>query len=55
MDAIPGRINHSSIYILRPGIFYGNCTELCGQGHERMSIVIEGVETKSYLSWLSTF
>ena len=55
MDAIPGRINHSSIFILRPGIFYGNCTELCGQGHERMSIVIEGVDTKSYLSWLSSY
>lgn len=55
MDAIPGRINHASIFLLRPGVFYGQCTELCGQGHERMSIVIEGVDTKSYLSWLSTF
>lgn len=55
MDAIPGRINHSSIYLLRPGIFYGQCTEICGQGHHNMSIVLEGVDTKSYLSWLSTF
>jgi cytochrome c oxidase subunit 2 len=55
MDAIPGRINHSSIFLLRPGVFYGQCTELCGNGHERMSIVIEGVNTNSYLSWLSTF
>lgn len=55
IDAIPGRINHASIFLLRPGIFYGQCTELCGQGHERMSIVVEGVDNKSYLSWLSTF
>lgn len=55
IDAIPGRINHASIFLLRPGVFYGQCTELCGQGHERMSIVIEGVDNNSYLSWLSTF
>ena len=55
MDAVPGRINHSSIFILRPGIYYGQCTELCGQSHHKMSIVIQAVDTPSYLSWLSTF
>lgn len=55
MDAVPGRINHSSIYLLRPGVYYGQCTELCGQSHHKMSIVIEGVDTSSYLSWLATF
>lgn len=55
MDAIPGRINHAGIFILRPGTFYGQCTELCGSGHAEMSIVIQGVENKEYLSWLSTF
>ncbi len=54
IDAIPGRINHSSIYILKEGTYYGSCTELCGSGHERMSIVVEGVTTNNYLSWLST-
>lgn len=55
IDAVPGRINHSSIFLLRPGVFYGSCTELCGNGHERMSIVVEGVDNKTYLSWLGTF
>ncbi|PJF20186.1 cytochrome c oxidase subunit 2 (mitochondrion) [Paramicrosporidium saccamoebae] len=55
MDAVPGRINHSSIFLLRPGVFYGQCAELCGSNHERMSIVVEGVDNKSYLSWLATF
>lgn len=55
IDAIPGRINHSSIYILRPGVYYGQCAELCGAGHERMSLVVEGVTTPEYLTWLSTF
>lgn len=55
MDALPGRINHSSIYILREGIYYGQCTELCGQNHHKMSIVIQGVNLPTYLSWLATF
>ena len=55
IDAIPGRINHASIYLLRPSTYYGNCFELCGAGHERMSIVIDGVDTPTYLSWLGTF
>lgn len=55
IDAIPGRINHSPIFLLRPGTYYGNCTELCGAGHERMSIVIEGVSTKDYINWLASF
>jgi len=55
IDAIPGRINHASIYILRPGTYYGQCTELCGAGHHKMSIVIEGVKTPDYLDWLASF
>lgn len=55
IDAIPGRINHASIYLLREGTFFGQCTELCGSGHERMSIVIESVPTINYLKWLYTF
>jgi cytochrome c oxidase subunit 2 len=52
IDAIPGRLNHASIFLLRPGKFYGQCTELCGSGHAQMSILIEGVDTPTYLSWL---
>jgi cytochrome c oxidase subunit 2 len=55
IDAIPGRINHAYIYLLRPGTYYGQCSELCGAGHHKMSIVIEGVNTTNYLKWLSTF
>ena len=55
LDAIPGRINHTSIYLLREGTFYGQCTELCGQSHHKMSIVLHAVDTPTYLSWLATF
>lgn len=55
MDAVPGRINHASLFILKPGVYYGQCSELCGSAHERMSIVIEGTSILNYIKWLSTF
>jgi len=41
VDAVPGRINQISVYINRPGIFYGQCSELCGSSHALMPIVIQ--------------
>lgn len=55
MDAVPGRINHASLFLLKPGVYYGQCSELCGSAHERMSIVIEGTSLLNYIKWLSTF
>lgn len=55
VDAIPGRINQSSIYLLREGLFYGNCTELCGTGHAYMPIAIKGVNYSEFFAWLFTF
>lgn len=55
IDAIPGRINHGLIYILREGVYYGQCSELCGQGHSYMPIVIEGVNIYNYINWLISF
>jgi cytochrome c oxidase subunit II len=50
LDAIPGRINHGLLYILREGVFYGQCSELCGQGHSYMPIVVQGVNNYSYIN-----
>jgi len=47
MDAIPGRLNQSSAIIEREGVFYGQCSEICGVGHSVMPICIE-----AYLAWL---
>ena len=55
MDAIPGRINHASLFLLKPGVYYRQCSELCGSAPERMSIVIEGTSLINYIKWLSTF
>lgn len=54
-DAIPGRINHASLFILRPSVYYGQCSELCGAAHEKMSIVLNAVPSIDYIKWLSTF
>lgn len=41
VDAVPGRLNDSVTIIRRPGVFYGQCSELCGVGHAFMPIVVE--------------
>ena len=51
-DAYPGRLNQSSVYINREGVFYGQCSEICGILHSSMPIVIESVSLEKFLSWL---
>jgi cytochrome c oxidase subunit 2 len=53
VDAIPGRLNETSFFINRPGVFYGQCSELCGVLHGFMPIVIEAVDNEKFLSWIS--
>ena len=50
MDACPGRLNQVSLYINRAGVFYGQCSELCGVNHSFMPIVITAVTPEAYLS-----
>jgi len=51
-DAYPGRLNQMSIFINRLGVFYGQCSEICGILHSSMPIVIESVSIEKFLSWL---
>jgi cytochrome c oxidase subunit 2 len=53
VDAIPGRLNETSFSINRPGVYYGQCSELCGVLHGFMPIVIEAVDNEKFLSWIS--
>jgi cytochrome c oxidase subunit 2 len=53
IDACPGRLNQTSLFIKRAGIFYGQCSEICGVNHGFMPIVVEGVELEDYISWIS--
>nr|YP_010520595.1 cytochrome c oxidase subunit II [Coenobita clypeatus]UXP76991.1 cytochrome c oxidase subunit 2 [Coenobita clypeatus] len=54
VDAIPGRLNQISFLISRPGLFYGQCSEICGANHSFMPIVVESVSVKSFLSWVTS-
>jgi len=53
IDAIPGRLNQTSMLIQREGVYYGQCSELCGVWHGFMPIVVECVSLEKYLSWLN--
>jgi cytochrome c oxidase subunit 2 len=49
IDAIPGRLNHTGIFLERPGVFYGQCSELCGTNHAFMPIKAYGMNYNSYV------
>nr|YP_010620930.1 cytochrome c oxidase subunit II [Bundoksia longissima]WAX39261.1 cytochrome c oxidase subunit II [Bundoksia longissima] len=51
-DATPGRLNQISFLINRPGILYGQCSEICGANHSFMPIVIESISTKMFINWI---
>ena len=51
-DAYPGRLNQVSVFINREGVFYGQCSEICGILHSSMPIVIESVSLEKFLYWL---
>ena len=52
IDAVPGRLNQTGVFIKRPGIFFGQCSEICGANHSFMPIVIKGVWVEEYLHFL---
>ena len=49
-DAVPGRLNQLKFFAQRPGVFFGQCSEICGANHSFMPIVIEVVNVRSFLS-----
>nr|AZL93324.1 cytochrome c oxidase subunit 2 [Megalodontes quinquecinctus] len=53
IDAIPGRLNQVFMYINRPGIFFGQCSEICGMNHSFMPIVIESIPPKNFINWIN--
>jgi len=52
-DAVPGRLNQTSLFLKREGVFFGQCSELCGANHGFMPIVVEGVSLENYVQWIS--
>ena len=53
MDAVPGRLNQTSTFIQREGVYYGQCSEICGVNHGYMPIAVQAVSLEDYLSWVS--
>nr|YP_010730272.1 cytochrome c oxidase subunit II [Blepharipa zebina]WEG23113.1 cytochrome c oxidase subunit II [Blepharipa zebina] len=52
VDATPGRLNQTNFLINRPGLFYGQCSEICGANHSFMPIVIETISIKPFIKWI---
>nr|UPO67433.1 cytochrome c oxidase subunit II [Dryophytes andersonii] len=52
-DAIPGRLSEASFLVSRPGVYYGQCSEICGANHSFMPIVVESLPIKEFLDWSS--
>ena len=54
MDACPGRLNQTSMFIKREGVYYGQCSEICGVNHGFMPICVEAVSLEDYVAWISS-
>ena len=52
-DAVPGRLNQVKFIRQRPGVFFGQCSEICGANHRFIPIVIEVVRSRAFLNWIS--
>merc|ERR550519_250486 len=50
VDAVPGRINMLRLMIQRPGVIFGQCSEICGANHRFIPIVLEAVNTNIFLN-----
>nr|ALO70488.1 cytochrome c oxidase subunit 2 [Ctenisodes sp. 1 EF-2015] len=54
IDAIPGRLNQINFLINQTGIFFGQCSEICGANHSFMPIVLESISPNYFIKWISS-
>ena len=52
IDAVPGRLNETWFKATREGVYYGQCSELCGKDHAFMPIAVRVVSEKDYAAWI---
>lgn len=52
IDSTPGRLNQITLLISRPGLYYGQCSEICGLNHSFIPIVIESTNFSYFKNWL---
>jgi cytochrome c oxidase subunit 2 len=54
IDAVPGRLNETWVRVDEPGVYFGQCSELCGARHGYMPIVVEVVSTEDFERWVAS-
>nr|AKR07174.1 cytochrome c oxidase subunit II [Nigidionus parryi] len=54
VDATPGRLNQISFLLNRAGLFFGQCSEICGANHSFMPIVAESISPPFFIKWISS-
>nr|UPX88657.1 cytochrome c oxidase subunit II [Hydraena nigrita] len=54
IDATPGRLNQINFIMNRAGLFYGQCSEICGANHSFMPIVIESISPNYFIKWMNS-
>lgn len=53
-DAVPGRLNEAWFKISKPGVYYGQCSEICGTNHAYMPIKVRAVSKDEFTAWVQT-
>jgi cytochrome c oxidase subunit 2 len=54
IDAVPGRLNETWFKVDKPGVYYGQCTELCGARHAYMPIAVEVLPPAQFAAWVAS-
>nr|YP_009000479.1 cytochrome c oxidase subunit II [Eubasilissa regina]AHF21720.1 cytochrome c oxidase subunit II [Eubasilissa regina] len=54
-DAVPGRLNQANFLLNRPGLFFGQCSEICGTNHSFMPITIESISPMFFINWIKNY
>nr|DBA43691.1 TPA_asm: COX2 [Bombus nevadensis] len=54
VDAVPGRINQLNLFCIRPGLYFGQCSEICGMNHSFMPIMLESTSYNNFLNWIKS-
>lgn len=52
IDAVPGHVNETWVNITKPGVYYGQCSELCGKDHSYMPIEVHAVTKEEFNKWV---
>jgi cytochrome c oxidase subunit 2 len=52
LDACPGRLSQASLFLKREGVYYGQCSEICGVNHGFMPIVVKGIPVDKFTNWI---